>query len=63
MTDKIIYTRLCWDCGEQLYPHADGDKMGAITISIGECPRCKKPSTNLIPVRDLETNNEGAGWD
>jgi len=55
------YWQLCSDCGKELYPNAKIE--GAITISMGDCPRCGKKGVGLTPVRDFETGNRGAGWD
>lgn len=55
------YFNLCSACGKELYPNSK--IVGAITISIGDCPRCGATGADLIPVRDFETNNEGVDWD
>lgn len=49
------YWRLCRECGEKMYPPETRKRSaGAITVSMGQCPLCKKKDVTLIPVRDLE---------
>ena len=61
MKKKIEYERICNKCGSELYP--DVKIEGAITVSMGKCPRCSKKDMVLTPTRDYETENKGLGWD
>ena len=57
----VPFDALCPDCGDELYPKHKIE--GAITVSMGTCPRCGKEKVTLIPTRDFETNNNGVDWD
>lgn len=46
------YLKLCDECGDELYPNVNKKKWGAITVSIGKCPRCKKDRVMLVPLGD-----------
>lgn len=48
------YKALCNKCGNILYPNANKERWGAITVSMGKkCPRCGKEAI-LIPLADWE---------
>lgn len=53
MTDTKNYFAICSECGKEEYPGIDPFKGGAITVSLGKCPICKKKKT-LIPIADWE---------
>lgn len=54
---------LCRDCGNKKYPNADKNKMNGITVSLGECPECKKQA-GIIPEGDwLYASGQTSMWD
>lgn len=54
---KNDYFAVCSPCGDILYPKANKEAWGAITVSRGKCPRCKKMAT-LIPIDDWEGHGD-----
>lgn len=55
---------LCNPCGKELYPKANFKKIGMITTSKGECPRCHTKYVILTPVNDWEyASGTGGVWD
>ncbi len=43
------YKSMCFDCGEKTYGKPRRD-LGAITVSMGKCPVCKKQK-GIVPAR------------